>query len=327
MLVAMYGQGKTRGTTALLDIDATINQACAAITITDTDTSPKYLFYFLQASYEKLRRLSNIGNQENLNADIIRTYPVFLPPLAEQRKIAEILIAQDKVIELYERKIEQLRVLKTTFLQKMFPRYGSDIPDVRIQGFSGAWKIKSFSEITFLAGKKNKDNFDFEPYAITSAQGFVSQKEAHAELGYIKCADRKEYIIVDPKTFAYNPARINIGSIGYYSGPRKVLVSSLYEVFQTKGLVDDRFLWHWFSSGQFSQWVNRLQEGSVRSYFYYNKLCECRILVPSLQEQKQIAAIFDNLDRLISLEQRRYDEEKRKKKALMQLLLTGIVRV
>ena len=72
LLMAMYGQGKTRGTVAMLEIDATVNQACAAIS--PKGGSEKFLFFQLQNAYEDIRKLSNTGNQENLNADIIKTF-------------------------------------------------------------------------------------------------------------------------------------------------------------------------------------------------------------------------------------------------------------
>ena len=121
----------------------------------------------------------------------------------------------------------------------------------------------------------------------------------------MKDTDRKAYNIVQPNSFAYNPARINVGSIGYYKGSENVIVSSLYEVFQTDDYVDDRFLWHWFKSDEFPRWIERLQEGSVRLYFYYDKLSECQLRMPSLEEQKKIAVLLDSIDHLITLHQRK----------------------
>lgn len=121
----------------------------------------------------------------------------------------------------------------------------------------------------------------------------------------MKDTDRTAYNVVIPNSFAYNPARINVGSIGYYEGTENVIVSSLYEVFQTADYVDDRFLWHWLKSEEFPRWIERLQEGSVRLYFYYDKLCECQMLMPSVLEQKRIAKSLDDLDRLITLHQRK----------------------
>ena len=166
-----------------------------------------------------------------------------------------------------------------------------------------SWEQRKFSDFTWNAGKRNKDDLDLEPYAITNEHGFIRQNEAHDDFGYMKDTDRKAYNIVMPNSFAYNPARINVGSIGYYEGTENVIVSSLYEVFQTADYVDDRFLWHWFKSEEFPRWIERLQEGSVRLYFYYDKLCECQMLMPSVPEQQKIAKALDELDNLITLHQ------------------------
>ena len=130
--------------------------------------------------------------------------------------------------------------------------------------------------------------------------------------------DKTAYNIVPPNSFAYNPARINVGSIGYYAGTENVIVSSLYEVFQTADYVEDGFLWHWFKSTHFPKWIERLQEGSVRLYFYYDKLIQCEMKMPSLEEQNKIGKYFDNLDHLITLHQRKCEQTKKLKKYMLQ---------
>ena len=174
-----------------------------------------------------------------------------------------------------------------------------------------SWEQRKVSDFTWNAGKRNSENLDLEPYAVTNDRGFIRQNEAHDEFGYMKDVDRKAYNIVMPNSFAYNPARINVGSIGYYEGQENVIVSSLYEVFQTADYVEDRFLWHWFKSDVFPKWIERLQEGSVRLYFYYDKLCECQIFMPSIQEQRKIAEVLDTLDNIITLHQRNQINRKR----------------
>ena len=168
-----------------------------------------------------------------------------------------------------------------------------------------AWELRKFSDFTFLAGEKNKNDLPLEPYAITNEHGFIAQSEVHDDFGYMQNVDRTMYIIVKPKSFAYNPARINVGSLGYYKGEENVIVSSLYEVFQTVDYVDDTFLNQWFKTKDFMDWISRLQEGSVRQYFYYDKLCECKMYMPSSEEQRQIGAYFRTLDHLITLHQRK----------------------
>ena len=172
--------------------------------------------------------------------------------------------------------------------------------------FEITWEQRKFSDFTFPAGERNKDDLDLEPFAITNNQGFIAQSEAHDDFGYMKDVDRKMYIVVKPNSFAYNPARINVGSLGYYEGEENVIVSSLYEVFQTAEYVDDKFLKHWFKTKAFQDWIERLQEGSVRLYFYYDKLCECIMSMPSVEEQRKIGAYLDKIDNLITLHQREY---------------------
>lgn len=191
-------------------------------------------------------------------------------------------------------------------------------PTIRFIGFDDEWEQRKIADFTWDAGKRNKDDLDLEPYAITNEHGFIRQRDAHDDFGYMKDTDRKAYNIVQPNSFAYNPARINVGSIGYYKGVENVIVSSLYEVFQTDNYVNDRFLWHWLKSDEFPRWIEKLQEGSVRLYFYYDKLCECQLYMPSLEEQEKIASFLDGLDHLITLHQRKCDETKKLKKYMLQ---------
>ena len=191
-------------------------------------------------------------------------------------------------------------------------------PKIRFKGYQEDWEQRKFADFTWDAGKRNKEDLDLEPYAITNEHGFIRQRDAHDDFGYMKDTDRKAYNIVQPNSFAYNPARINVGSIGYYKGVENVIVSSLYEVFQTDNHVNDRFLWHWFKSDEFPRWIDKLQEGSVRLYFYYDKLCECQLYMPSLEEQEKIATFLDDLDHLITLHQRKCEETKTLKKYMLQ---------
>ena len=181
-----------------------------------------------------------------------------------------------------------------------------------------AWEQRKFADFTWDAGKRNKEDLDLEPYAITNEHGFIRQCDAHDDFGYMKDTDRKAYNIVQPNSFAYNPARINVGSIGYYKGMENVIVSSLYEVFQTDNYVSDRFLWHWFKSDDFPRWIERLQEGSVRLYFYYDKLCECQLYMPLIEEQEKIASFLDTLDHLITLHRRKYKQLQIIRKFMLQ---------
>lgn len=213
---------------------------------------------------------------------------VCFPCRDEQIKISEYFAKLDNLITLHQRK----QSCNTLFIN--------------------VWEQRKFEEFVVNVAKRNRDNLDLEPYAVTNDRGFIAQKDAHDDFGYMNNVDRTAYNIVPPNSFAYNPARINVGSLGYYSGTENVIVSSLYEVFQTKDYIDDRFLWHWFKSDIFPKWIDRLQEGSVRLYFYFDKLVQCQMMLPSVEEQKKIGAYLDELDNLITLHRRAYHYTKRR---------------
>ena len=228
-------------------------------------------------------------------ADFFETELMISQDIEEQKKIGKYFEELERLITLHHRK---------------YMKYAD------LSVFD--WEQRKFADFTWDAGKRNKEDLDLEPYAITNEHGFIRQRDAHDDFGYMKDTDRKAYNIVQPNSFAYNPARINVGSIGYYKGVENVIVSSLYEVFQTDNYVNDRFLWHWLKSDEFPRWIEKLQEGSVRLYFYYDKLCECQLYMPSLEEQEKIATFLDDLDHLITLHQRKCEETKTLKKYMLQ---------
>lgn len=169
--------------------------------------------------------------------------------------------------------------------------------------FPISWEQRKFSEITYLSGIKNKENKPYESYSISNEFGFIPQNEQFEHGGTMKTADKSMYYIVTQNSFAYNPARINVGSIGYYDKPDNVIVSSLYEVFKTTEIVNDKFLWHWFKSNQFNHLIEKYQEGGVRLYFYYDKLCNGAIELPTIDEQNKISNLLNGLDLFITLHQ------------------------
>lgn len=280
-----------------------------------------YLGYYMNSGsfHDKLLPLMQGTKVTSISKSALQGMSILRPAdLEEQRQIGTYFRTLDRLITLHQRKCETLQKLKKSMLQKMFPKNGSCFPEIRFAGFTDAWEQRKFSDFTFPAGERNKDDLDLEPFAITSNQGFIAQSEAHDDFGYMKDVDRKMYIVVKPNSFAYNPARINVGSLGYYEGAENVIVSSLYEVFQTAEYVDDKFLKHWFKTKAFQDWIERLQEGSVRLYFYYDKLCECIMSMPSVEEQRKIGAYLDKIDNLITLHQRKLETLKKLKKAMLQ---------
>lgn len=254
----------------------------------------------------------------NLVANDFLQETFLVPAYPEQQKIGAFFQELDRLITLHQRKFEKLTNVKKSMLEKMFPQNGSSYPEIRFKGFTDPWEQRKFSDITFPAGEKNRDNLPLESYSITNEHGFVPQDEKFENGGTMREADKRMYYIVSPNSFAYNPARINVGSIGYQNIGKNVIVSSLYEVFKTSEDVDDRLLWHWFKSPDFQKLIMQLQEGGVRLYFYYDKLCMGEVSLPSLEEQRKIGKLFDTLDNLITLHQRELEKLQNIKKSMLE---------
>ena len=280
----------------------------------------KFLFYSFtgKSIQDFITESAGIGTVGTYTIESGKKTPIALPDKEEQERIGLFFANLDNLITLHQRKYDKLQVLKKAMLEKMFPKNGSSVPEIRFKGFTDAWEQRKFSDITFPAGEKNKENLPLESYSITNESGFVPQDEKFENGGTMREADKRMYYIVSPNSFAYNPARINVGSIGYQDTGKSVIVSSLYEVFKTSDDVDDRLLWHWFKSPDFQKLIMQLQEGGVRLYFYYDKLCMGQVPLPSLEEQRKIGRLFDTLDHLITLHQRELEKLQNIKKSMLE---------
>lgn len=257
---------------------------------------------------DQLRTLVSSGARMdgllNISFEEYQTVRLLLPSLDEQRQIAGLFAKLDSLIALHQRKHEKLKTVKQSLLEKMFPKEGEDVPEIRFEGFTDPWEQRTFDEFVYASGSRNADNLDLESHSVSNTSGFVPQSEQFENGGTMAEADKTAYWIVEPGSFAYNPARINVGSIGYLATRENVIVSSLYEVFRSDETCDDRFLWHWLKSALFAKQIEALQEGGVRLYFFFDKLLKSEITMPSIREQSIIGSLFDWLDSLIALHQR-----------------------
>ena len=315
LLMAMYGQGKTRGTVAILEIDAAVNQACAAITVKDGKS--KFLFYQLKNSYQDIRKLSNTGNQENLNADIIKTYQVPWAPDEEQERISTILTTQDKVIKLKEKRLAEKQRQKKYLMQQLLTG------KKRLPGFYGAWSFPKAKEL-FQSVSDKDHNGDLAVLSSTQDRGIVPRDEVDIDIKYDACS-LVNYKKVSKGNFVIS-LRSFQGGIEYstYTG----LVSPVYTVLSSRKEISDGYYKQFFKS---TDYINRLnvavygiRDGKQISYEDFGRL---RIPYPPIKEQDAIAEVLSTADREVNLLRQDIEQEKQKKKALMQLLLTGIVRV
>jgi len=277
-----------------------------------------FLSYYLNGPKKlDIARLSQGNSVVHLYNKQLASLNIIYPSLPEQQKIATFLSAVDKKIQLLTRKKELLEQYKKGVMQKIFSceirfkdENGKDYPE---------WEEKKLGEITYKVGKKNKKNISYPIYSINNQEGFLPQSEQFVGLdsndrGY----DISMYKIIHPKTFAYNPARINVGSIGYSNELDDVIISSLYVCFKTRELLEDLYLLAYLETFTFNKDILRYEEGGVRQYLFYENFSQIRIPLPSNREQKCIATFLSRIDSKIEKIALRISATQQFKKGLLQ---------
>lgn len=298
---------------------------------------PPFMDYYMKAP----RMVGMINRQsygvtdfrKRLYWDSFAPIPCVLPPVREQRKIAEILATQDKAIELQGRKIEELKRFKKGCLEKMFPRKGQKVPEKRFPGFTDDWERRKLGEMgqtyTGLSGK-TKDDFGHGQARFVTYMNVFSNPISNPEM--------TEPIEIDPKqnevevgdvfftTSSETPEEVGMSSI-LLEKRGKTYLNSFCFGFRPSEKIDSYYLAYMLRSESTRAKIILLAQGISRYNISKNKVMEIAVSLPSLDEQKMIGQYFSQLDNLITLHQRKLEEMKKQKKALMQLLLTGIVRV
>ena len=258
--------------------------------------------------------------------DFLR-YEIFLPPIEEQRKIAAILTAQDKVIELKERLLAEKQRQKAYLMQQLLTG------KKRLPGVGEEWKIKPLKKVTEKQTKKN-NGFQYRLVLSNSAQhGIVSQdQEFDKEIANEERIDG--YYVVIPGAFVYNP-RISVtapcGPINVNETGETGVMSPLYTVFTISSpQISQDFLKYYFQSSCWYKYVKGVANYGARHdriNISDDDFFDMPIPLPTKEEQNYVARVLSTADREIELLQQDIGQEKQKKKALMHLLLTGIVRV
>lgn len=275
----------------------------------------------------KMQKLG--GTRTRLYLDNLKRYALALPPFDEQKKIAEILATQDKAIELQGRKIEELKRFKKGCLEKMFPRKGQKVPEKRFPGFTDDWeqrKLSDLAEKTYGGGTPTTSN---EAYW-------------NGDIPWIQSSD-----VVDGKLLGVEPRKW-ITQGGLNNSAAQLIPENSIAIITRVGVGKLAFMPYSYATSQdflslsklnvepffavyacykkLQSELNEVQGTSIKG-ITKDELLAKSIMVPRYAEQQQIGAFFKQLDKLITLHQRKLEEMKRQKKALMQLLLTGIVRV
>lgn len=270
----------------------------------------------------KMQKLG--GTRTRLYLDNLKRYALALPPFDEQKKIAEILATQDKAIELQGRKIEELKRFKKGCLEKMFPRKGQKVPETRFPGFTGDWEQRKAKEL--FVSTADKGYPELPVLSATQDRGMIRRDENSINIFHDK-KNEAGYKRVLPGQFV-----IHLRSFqgGFAHSAIEGITSPAYTVFGfSEPEKHDSEYWKYvFTSKSFIQRLETVTYGirDGRS-ISYEEFLTLGFVYPSKAEQTAIARYLDKLSDLITLHQRKLEEMKRQKKALMQLLLTGIVRV
>ena len=284
-----------------------------------------YRYYFKSYKYiqDLNRNIEGIRDGKMISYKQFSGIKIPFPRFTEQQKIADCFVSIDKEIDAMKRKLEQLKEYKNGLMQRLFPAKGKTTPELRFPDFQndGEWRTMLLGEITSVVNRRNKSNRSLPIYSINNTDGFVPQSQQFIGMdsearGY----DISAYKIIGKHTFAYNPARINVGSIGYSGELKDILISSLYVCFKTADDVDDNFLMCFFNSYIFNQAVESSVEGGIRSYLFYENFSRISIAIPSLYEQKRIALCITSIEDMIKNANEQINLLEKHKKGLLQQL-------
>lgn len=283
--------------------------------------------------YSKINRGVRDNGLLNLKGKDFYSCEVPYPPLAEQERIAEILIQCDRVIEVKEQKLDELKQLKKEFLRKMFPAKGCDTPEIRFPGFTGAWEQRKLGEIYGLIGNA---------FVGTATPYYVEQGHFYLESNNVKDGqiNHNSEIFINDEFYEKQKDKwlhtgdmvmVQSGHVGHAAVIPEVLDNTVAHALimfrNPKEKIEPYFLNFEYQTNKSKKKIENITTGNTIKHILASDMQEFEVDVPKYEEQKAIAEYFANLDNLITLHQRELEETKTYKKTLAKLLLTGIVRV
>lgn len=283
---------------------------------TEKNIKAEYLKYqMLHSRFLNLvSRYSARTGIPKVNREDLNLIDIVVPPLSEQKAIADCLGAWDKAIDTHSQLIVQKEERKKGLMQQLLTG------KKRLPGFSEEWMDSKLGDVTKIISRRNKDLVEARIYSVTNDKGFIYQSDHFSR--EVAGEDLKSYKVIHKGEFAYNPARINVGSIAYFSDDKGV-ISSLYVCFKTNKGINDDFLNYFLQLDKTKYDIGRYGEGGVRIYLWYPLFASIKIKLPLIEEQRAIAQVLNTTDAEINLLKRKIKKLKKQKKGLMQQLLTG----
>ena len=332
ILLALYGQGKTRGKVGLLRIKAATNQACAAITVENGKLQNSFLFHHLVGKYDSIRALSNTGSQDNLSGALIKSIPVPVPSLPEQRAIANLLSTWDRTIQLTTKLIVQKELRKTWLMQVLLSGMK------RLPGFEGKWKEVRLGEVfeNLRTASFTRDQLGSRGTIACIHYGDIHTKlkgemvDLNASsLPFLLGIEFGEFDFLNDGDVVMADASEDLEGVGecvemVNVGDRKV-VAGLHTIAlrDNKNLTSARYRTYALLSSTVRNQMRKLSTGASVLGLSKSNLGKVLVSLPSLQEQTAIASALQTADKEIQLLSTKLEKQKEQKKGLMQVLLTG----
>ena len=198
-----------------------------------------------------------------------------------------------------------------------------NVPNLRFPEFQGEWEKCILGDITENFNLRNKDKIQYPMFSVTNDRGFVPQSEQFEGRDMVG-EDIKAYKIIHTNDFAYNPARINVGSIAMYTGEKPCMISSLYVCFKTTKEVNNEWLMQLLKTPKMNYYYNVNGEGGVRVYLFYPNFARIRMSIPKIEEQKKIAKLLNLIDERIATQNKIIEDLKKLKSAIIEKLYKEI---
>lgn len=320
ILYALYGA--TSGETGRSRINGAINQAILAILPHDGYDS-EFLMQWLRKSKQNITDIYLQGGQGNLSGAIVKALEVNFPSLAEQRQIGNYFQSIDKLITLHQRKCEQTKKLKKYMLQKMFPRNGAKVPEIRFYGFTYDWEQRKLIDYLEVSSEKNRDNrFTKEDVLSVSGEyGIVNQIEFQGRS--FAGASVSNYGVVENGDVVYTKSPLKSNPYGIIKTNKGIpgIVSTLYAVYKPKEITDSKFVQIYFElDSRMNSYMHPLVNKGAKNDMKVSAENALKGMVsfPKKDEQEMISLYFSTIDHLITLHQRKCDELKKMKKYMLQ---------
>lgn len=239
----------------------------------------------------------------------------------EQQQIGTYFKQLDHLITLHQRKCEQTKKLKKYMLQKMFPRNGAKVPEIRFYGFTYDWEQRKLGEVCSRV-QGNDGRMNLPTLTISAANGWMNQEDRFS--GNIAGKEQKNYTLLHKGELSYNHGNSKLakyGTVFSLQSYKEALVPRVYHSFKVEEGSPD-FLEYYFATKLPDRELGKLISSGARMdgllNIGYNEFMGIQMLFPSVEEQKQISNYFRNLDTLITLHQRKCDELKKMKKYMLQ---------